>query len=138
MGKEAFKALNKRYEGLMIILPKDENIRLALGLTSSEFACKCSYPECRSTIAHPDLIKAWGKFRSLVGKAVLVNSGYRCPRHNLEEGGRPLSRHQLGQAIDINLKSIKHLNKSEVEFAAKEAGFTYIKFYETFAHIDVR
>jgi len=73
-----------------------------------------------------------------VGVPLKVNSGYRCIAHNFDVGGKSLSRHTVGQAIDISLKSLDHLSNEEIEFAAKKAGFTFIKFYKTFVHMDVR
>ena len=122
----------------MKILPKDKSIRLAKGLTTLEFACQCKNSFCLMTLVHPSLAKAFGKFRNLINVPMKINSGYRCPAHNLEEGGKPCSFHQAGMAIDISLKSLSHLSRSDIEFAAKESGFTYVKFYKSFVHLDVR
>lgn len=84
------------------------------------------------------LIKAYKRFRELVGVGLNVNSGFRCTQHNFDVGGSPLSRHLIGEAIDISLKTINHLTKDEVQLSAIEAGFTFVKFYKTFVHLDVR
>ena len=115
-----------------------KKVRFCLGLNSDEFKCRCSYDFCQSIIITKDLINAYLKFRKLVGVKLRINSGYRCVAHNMDVGGRPLSRHTSGQAIDIDLKSLNHLHEDDIEHAAKTAGFTYIKFYKTFVHMDVR
>ena len=120
------------------IIPKNKAVRFCKGLTSKEFACKCETESCRATIISKRLIKAFASFRELVGVPLRINSGFRCTLHNFMEKGSPLSRHLLGQAIDISLKSLNHLSNNDIEFALKNAGFTYIKFYKTFVHADVR
>ena len=39
--------------------------------------------------------------RKKLGKAICVNSGFRCPRHNQAMGGAVQSQHTKGQAADI-------------------------------------
>ena len=41
------------------------------------------------------------------GSAVIVNSGYRCPKLNKAVGGSKTSTHQLGWAVDIRPKNGK-------------------------------
>lgn len=120
------------------IIPKEAKVRFCKGLTSQEFACKCHTDSCRATIISGDLIKAYNKFRRLVNVPLKINSGFRCTLHNRLEGGKSCSRHLTGEAIDISLKTIDHLSQSDIEFALKDSGFTWIKFYKTFVHADVR
>ena len=40
-------------------------------------------------------------FRAAWGAPVIVNSGFRCSKHNIEVGGAEKSRHLLGCAADI-------------------------------------
>lgn len=42
-------------------------------------------------------------FRDLVGRPLIVNSGYRCPALNAAVGGVKNSQHLTGQAADIHL-----------------------------------
>ena len=39
--------------------------------------------------------------REKYGKPIKVNSGYRCPKHNLAVGGATQSQHMKGEAADI-------------------------------------
>ncbi len=39
--------------------------------------------------------------RERLGKAIRVNSGYRCPKHNLKVGGVAGSQHMKGEAADV-------------------------------------
>jgi len=122
----------------MITIPKEDNIQLCFGLKSSEFKCKCGFEECRGTFVSKKLVKAYSKFRSFIDTPLEINSGFRCVRHNFDIGGVPLSRHCSGEAIDISLSSFEFIDKDEVSNTASFCGFTFIKFYKTFVHFDVR
>lgn len=39
--------------------------------------------------------------RELLGKPIVVNSGFRCPVHNAAVGGVANSQHMKGEAVDI-------------------------------------
>ncbi len=39
--------------------------------------------------------------RTVLGKPILINSGYRSPKVNKAIGGKPTSSHQYGQAVDL-------------------------------------
>lgn len=68
-----------------------------------EFACKCcgllppSVRENIEALVDNVLDPARQKF----GGLVLVNSGYRCPKHNAEVGGVARSQHLVGEAADV-------------------------------------
>ncbi len=121
-----------------VLLKKYERQKLCNGLHSDEFECKCSYKSCRSTIINIRLIKAYSEFRRILGVSLIINSGIRCTQHNFDVGGSPRSRHLTGEAIDISKRTLNHLSDEEIEHAAKIAGFTFIKIYSTFIHLDVR
>ena len=71
--------------------------------------------------------------RSLMGKPLIINSGYRSPQHNKNVGGSPNSKHKLGRAFDI---SINNLDKEKLYETAKKVGFTGFGKYDTFLHVD--
>lgn len=85
---------------------------LTKNLSRGEFSCKCNYVECVRTPVDIDLAAAIQDCadhfayeenkRNLMFMrvAVHVNSGYRCKKHNKDEGGSPTSTHTLGLAAD--------------------------------------
>jgi uncharacterized protein YcbK (DUF882 family) len=67
----------------------------------SEFACRCCGV---STVARP-LIFWLDIVRRVAGKPIVINSGYRCMKHNSSPAvkGSPTSRHLIGCAADISI-----------------------------------
>ena len=97
-----------------------------------EFVCKC----CGEGGAHPDLIVKLEELRTALGnKPIKITSGYRCRKHNKEVGGEDESYHLFGMAADIKVEGV---SPAEVGRVAKEVGFTFIKVYDTYTHIDIR
>ena len=69
-----------------------------------------------------------------------VNSGYRCPRHNVEISGAAQSQH-LHFATDIQALGADNLVADAVDQLADKAetlGFDGIGRYSTFVHLDLR
>lgn len=62
-----------------------------------EFACPC----CGQAGIRGRLLVTLETIREAVGSAVHIESGFRCPRHNAEVGGKPNSGHVSGEAADI-------------------------------------
>lgn len=53
------------------------------------------------------LAQALEKVRVLLGnRPMVINSGFRTPKHNAEVGGKPDSQHLLGKAADIVLQGM--------------------------------
>lgn len=44
--------------------------------------------------------------RTLIGKPILITSGYRCELLNQKVGGSPTSQHRYGQAVDIQVQGM--------------------------------
>lgn len=44
------------------------------------------------------------RIREIIGKPVIINSGYRCPALNKAVGGAISSQHVLAEALDIKVK----------------------------------
>jgi len=101
-----------------------------------ELACS----HCGEILIKTQALTKIDKLRALIGKPLVVNSAYRCPKHNADIGGSPVSQHKLGEAFDISLKyPIMGIhNRKIVTELAKEAGFTAIGQYDTFIHMDDR
>lgn len=77
------------------------------------------------------------ELRTQYGKPIIINSGFRCPKHNAEVGGAPSSWHLLF-ATDIrpdigNESDLMYLYK--LALAANWGG---IGLYEGRIHLDIR
>ena len=118
---------------------KDYRTVLSANFKSNEFACKgkgC----CSAVLLDDKLVQYCQKIRDHFGKAVTINSGYRCSKHNKAVGGVSSSLHTKGMAADIVVKDVK---PSEVAKYAESIGVLGIGLYETakdgyFVHIDTR
>ena len=64
---------------------------------TKEFRCPC----CKEVRASGYLIHLLNKVREEYGKPMIINSGYRCEKHNKEIGGSQNSAHTRGLAVDI-------------------------------------
>ncbi len=62
-----------------------------------EFVCK----HCGEVKIHPKLIVLAEELREILGKPLVITSGYRCPEHNRAVGGVPDSAHTKGLALDV-------------------------------------
>ena len=124
----------------MLLYPKNTNIKISLGFNVLEVQCPCS--SCRSVFINPRLVTAWTKLRNDINFPVKIHSCYRCQLHNSEVGGAPLSRHQVGEALDLNLAQLleKYETPREVYYKLQECGFTFIQINEQkgYVHCDVR
>jgi hypothetical protein len=102
--------------------------------TEKEFRCKC----CGS-VGSPQTaanIKALVNVvldptREKLGKPIVVNSGYRCQKHNLEVGGVKNSQHMVGEAADITCADVPRLKQIIVE----NGKFDQLIDYGTFLHV---
>lgn len=63
-----------------------------------EFTCPCG---CGQNNIDPQLVAKLQQVRDESGVIMLVNSGYRCSKHNAEVGGKSGSAHTRGKAADI-------------------------------------
>ena len=46
------------------------------------------------------------RVREIVGKPLIITSGYRCDSLNKAVGGSPTSQHKLGEAIDFKVRNM--------------------------------
>ena len=103
--------------------------------SASEFAC----PHCGECKISPRLIAALEHLRAFSGVPIHVHSGYRCPVHNEQIGGKPHSEHMVGEAADITVG--KHTTGEMLRLAERIPEFCNggIGLYsEGFIHVDVR
>lgn len=72
--------------------------------------------------------------RDLVGRPVLINSGYRTPEHNRAVGGASASQHLQGKAADI---IIPGMPASQVQQMLKNWSGG-LGCYQHYTHVDIR
>lgn len=80
--------------------------------------------------------------RERLGKAIRVNSGYRCPRHNLKVGGAVGSQHMKGEAADVVPGDSGQVTGDSLERLVriiKEQGvFDQMIVYPSFVHVSYK
>lgn len=72
--------------------------------------------------------------RDLLGKPVIINSGYRSRAHNRQVGGAPNSLHLSGMAADI---VVPGMPAGEVQ-AFLQGWSSGMGMYQHFTHVDIR
>ena len=93
---------------------------------------------CGVNCCQQELVDALELFRALVGQPVLIDSAYRCEKHNAEAGGAGKSEHVQGLAADIRVKG---MTAAELEATAlripaiRGIGRADLQLY---LHIDIR
>lgn len=117
----------------MIINNSINNIRVSEFFSLYEFQCPC----CHCVKLHPLLLQKLKGLRYRIAKPIIINSGYRCNKHNKEVGGVKNSYHLLGKAADIHVPGICLVELVKI---VKEFGFKGIGFYpeRNFLHLDIR
>lgn len=100
--------------------------------TPKEIACKGDgliIVDCPSMDALQTL-------RNVIGKPLIINSGYRSIEYNRKVGGAPNSQHLKGKAFDIRITP--QVSREDIKNHAKAAGFKGIGDYDSFVHVDTR
>ena len=118
----------------MAVYTKGEAIKLSKNFKSTEFDCNC-IGNCKNTIIDNKLVSSLQMIRNHFKKPVIINSGYRCAKHNRAVGGAEFSKHRQGKAADIAVKGVK---PKEVAKYCEAIGIKGIGLYATFVHIDTR
>ena len=124
--------------------------------SEKEFWCRCN--QCQKGDAEmgippggmigsvPENVKALVEnvldpLREKYGKPIQVNSGYRCPNHNLAVGGASRSQHLFGEAADIAPAELVSGSKIQDELEKmvaiiKQNGkWDQMIVYPTFVHV---
>lgn len=121
----------------LIVFPSDCSEKLSANFTTKEFCDSAA----KHSMVSMDLITKLQKMRELLGKPILVNSGYRSPetQQRLRDQGyqtaSSISTHQVGCAADIRSPGV---NTDELEKVARQAGFESVGVAKTFIHVDTR
>ena len=97
----------------------------------SDFACKC----CGKNLCDKEFMDKVDKARYEAGVPFILTSAYRCPDHNLSEGGKVTSSHtQCACAVDIKAEDSR--TRYRVIYGLIKAGFTRIGIGRKFVHGD--
>ena len=115
-------------------------IMIAKYITRQEYQCRCcgemppDYTE-PSDLAFEILFDSFALIREEWGAPINITSGYRCLRHNSFVGGRPLSVHQFGLALDIKVEP--HEIDKLYNIVLEETPDLRVGKYPSFLHLDV-
>jgi len=96
----------------------------------NEIKCPC----CGQYKVDEQFLFTMNLIRHNVGKPLIVNSWYRCEKHDKEVGG--VGNHPQGNAVDLSIKSSK-LRYAVIE-EARLLGITRMGVGSSFIHIDTR
>ena len=124
---------------MIAIVKKHSTTNVSEHLSLKEFDCHCNNPFCRHTLVNYRVGVIFESLRELCGnKPIRVNSAFRCSEHNFSVGGVHLSKHLLGEALDLAPPADVSLD--DFKLLAKQAGFTfvYINKDKNFMHVDIR
>lgn len=102
-----------------------------------EFACKCCGQLLFKENIEALVREVLDPVRERVGKPIVVNSGYRCPKHNEEVGGVRNSQHMKGEAADITTGSAEG-NKRLKELIVENGKFDQLIEYPGFLHVSYK
>lgn len=111
----------------------DLNRHVSLNFLAKEFACPC----CGEEGFKEELIEKLQLARNNLRpkSAIVINSGYRCEKHNKEVGGVVGSSHRKGLAVDIRCDHSSY--RFSLIRALIGAGFKRIGIGEDFIHCDL-
>jgi len=103
---------------------------------TNEFLCKCGCGAGTLEEMDKELLEKLDSARDIAGIPFVINSGFRCEKHNKAVGGVVNSQHKEGKAADIRCKD------SALRFIILnvliQAGFKRIGIGKTFIHVDVK
>ena len=98
-----------------------------------EFDCPC----CLENFMNYEFLERVDAFREVFGSPLTVNSGYRCPKHNTDVGGKSKSLHMLGFAADISMLHMMPHQRDKLLRLALEK-FKGVGIGKNFIHVDGR
>lgn len=115
-------------------MKKDSDKRVSAHFRVREFRCRDGSD---AVFISPELVEVLEKIRAHFGRAVVINSAYRTPEHNAEEGGSPTSQHLYGLAADIRVNGVapSTVAKYARSILPDHGG---VGRYRNFTHVDVR
>lgn len=123
-------------------------MKISEHFSRNEFKCKCG--QCGKDVVDKELNEVLEDLHfylstKYIGQRIYIEitSGNRCPAHNVEVGGEPLSQHLLGKAADIKGWFKWQQNQLDPDEIYVYLDRMYpnkygIGRYDAFTHIDVR
>lgn len=96
-----------------------------------DFKCPC----CGVNNIDPFLVEMLDVARARAGIPFVINSGYRCIKHNKEVKGTFNSSHLIGKAVDIDTQGI--LDRYLMVESLLGIGFIRIEIAPTWTHADI-
>ena len=106
-----------------------------------EFVCRCcgGLPPFAKENIEALVENVLDPLRERYGKPIVVNSGYRCAKHNREVGGATNSQHMCGEAADIrpttNCTNYTNELKLLRQLIIESRKFDQLIVYPTFLHV---
>lgn len=122
--------------------------RITEHFTWGKIVCPCC-ERIRITPAFWRHMEALERLRVALGFPLIVNSGYRCEKHNMEVAGSSGSMHMLiatdvrpnmldMSVMPVERESLTQGRLQEIYDRAPEFGFTGRGRYNSFVHLDMR
>jgi len=102
----------------------------------SDIICPC----CDNVRVVPGMYRHMRALENMIdelGVGIIINSGYRCTRHNRQVGGAPRSWHLLF-ATDIAPENGDPATLKLIADRAEDFGFSGVGIYEKHIHLDMR
>lgn len=99
-----------------------------------EFACKCG---CGANNMQEEFLATLQNFRKEMAIPFVIDSGFRCKKHNADVGGKPDSMHLVGRAADISTHDMSDLVR-HVFLRRALAIFGGVGVAKQFFHVDNR
>jgi len=118
-----------------LIFEKGLDHQISEHFKTKEFDCPCSFPECKTTWVSKKLITLLEALRESLQTPIIINSGYRCEKHNRAVGGVSGSMHLFGRASDLRASRYTGLQLLE---KAEAVGVKSIGLAKTWIHVDDR
>lgn len=111
---------------------------LSAHFDKSEFICKCGCGQGKPSQLLVDRLEKLYKLMN--AKAIIVNSGYRCYKHDKAVGGSGYGAHTKNIAADIVVKKQNGTlySAEDIAEAAERIGFGGIGMMNNACHVDTR
>lgn len=117
-------------------------MKLTENFSLSEFECKCGCKMPKDVFENIKLLAIQlQEIRDCFNARIMINSAYRCVKHNSSIGSNNSSQHILGKAADIVIggnSPNEVADRIESMIEDKELALGGLGRYNTFTHIDIR